>query len=207
MCSSSSFNQFLPREPENSQPDHVFIKKRLRHLQAVVRREDRKAVPAGRLLLGRGQHQDVRGLPAAVPAQRLRRDRPPRRHLTGLALSLRRPGTVLRPRPNSSSRCTAQSVRTPPNPSTRRPIPIRHSLHEPGGRATGNHATRPRAAPFPHGQRHAPRHDGGTTRRGDRGRFTVGHRRQERRGEPSNPTSAGVAERPAAARRVRPAAS
>ena len=48
---------------------------------ALVRRIDRQAVPARRLLLGGWQHQALRGLPAPIPAERLRGDQPSRRSL------------------------------------------------------------------------------------------------------------------------------
>ena len=61
--------QFLPREPENSQPDHVFISKRYVTAEPWYDGLTGQAVPAGRLLLGRRQHEGLRGLPAPLPAQ------------------------------------------------------------------------------------------------------------------------------------------
>ena len=176
--------QFLPREPENSQPDHVFIKKRYVTSKPWYDAKTGKPVPARRLLLGGREHQDVRGLPASVPSQRLLRDRPPRRHVAGLAVPLRRPRTVLR-QGRTALRGARRSRRGPHRTRALDPLSLSAAQPRTCCGAACDRVAPPGPAPLPHAQRHAPRHYGRTACRRDRGRLTVVHRSQERRREPS----------------------
>ena len=112
---------FLPRELDNWDTKAVFVRaKYLAQEQWFDRR--RRRVPTGGQLLRRREHQVLRGRVVPAAPRGLRRDHPPRRHLTGVAHRLRRPRALLHARPSSSTRCTGATARTrrrgPPASST-----------------------------------------------------------------------------------------
>ncbi len=119
--------QFLPREPENSQPDHVFIKKRYVTSKPWYDAKTGQPFQPGVYYWVGGQYQDVRRLPPPLPPQRLRERNPSRRHLPGMAIQLRRSRAVSTPRPKNCSRSMAGLGRTRLSRSTPRHTPIRRS--------------------------------------------------------------------------------
>ena len=100
---------WLPREPENWDRRRGLHQQPLR-LEGDLVRPGRQAVSAGRPLLRRRRHQDVRRRPLSAAPGRLRRGAPSRRHLAGVAHQLRRDGAVLHqggaalPRPRRARR-------------------------------------------------------------------------------------------------------
>ncbi len=195
--------QFLPREPENSQPDHVFIKKRYVTSKPWYDARTGKPFQPG-VYYWVGGNTKMYG--ACLPRFR-RSDFEETAHHDGTSPAWPFRYDDLEPFYGQAEQLFevhGAVGEDPTEPEHSTPYPISATQSRTGGRAT----RQPRYAakglhPFhmPNGMHLGT--DGGTTRRRTVGRLTVGHRRQERRGEPSGPTSAGVAERPAAARRVR----
>ena len=123
--------QFLPREPENSQPDHVFIKKRYVTSKPWYDAKTGQPFQPG-VYYWVGGNTKMYG--ACLP--RFRRSdfeevASSRRHLSRRGRSAMTTSSRSTPRPKSCSRCTAQSGRIRPSPSTPRPYPYPPLSHEP----------------------------------------------------------------------------
>jgi NAD(P)-binding Rossmann-like domain len=144
--------QFLPREPENSQPDHVFIKKRYVTSKPWYDAKTGQPFQPG---VYYWQHQDVRRLPATLPPQRLPGGGPPRWRVPRLAIQLRRsgalpwPGRTAFPGPRLGRRGSDRTT-------TLHRLPVSTAAPRAGSRAPRQHALPAGPAPLPHGVRHAP---------------------------------------------------
>ena len=79
--------QFLPREPENSQPDHVFIKKRYVTSKPWFDFKTGQPFQPG-VYYWVGGNTKMYGASTALPAQRLRRSHASRWCLSGVAVQL-----------------------------------------------------------------------------------------------------------------------
>ena len=198
--------QFLPREPENSQPDHVFIKKRYVTSEPWYDAYTGKPFQPG-VYYWVGGNTKMYG--ACLPRFR-RSDFEETVHRDGPSPAWPFSYDDLEPHYAKAEElfevhgAVGEDPTEPPH-STAVPVPA--AQPRTSHRTVRRTASTPGSASVPHGGRHAPAVDGRTAGRRHLRRLPLPHRRQERRREPGRPARARVAERPAPDRCLRPPAA